>query len=361
MPLYNNPDFRRLPPGLAAIFDRSGRQSFFALPEWYDVLTRFGMQAGTEIRVYTDERPGSAVAVLFRVDDEGGRRCLTSLANFYSVEHGLVAAPGADLKAGLGAILAEIQAERPRWDCLRLVELDGDDAGYAALAAALHRAGLLVECVPGSPTWYERTDRLSFADYLAQRPSQLRSTWRRKRRAVEAAGGLTAAFVADSAGLDAAIADYETVYAASWKPPEPFPRFIPELIKTAARLGALRLGIYYLDSVPAAAQFWIVWNGRAVIYKLAHDHRFQALSLGTLLTMDMIERAMRQDRPSEINLGRGDDAYKRLWLPKRRERWGITASNPRSLRGLRLGLEREAAKLYHRLRGEPTRPAAPDG
>ena len=157
-------------------------------------------------------------------------------------------------------------------------------------------------------------------------------------------------------GIDAAIADYEAVYAASWKPPEAFPRFIPALIRLAAELGALRMGIYYIDGVAAAAQFWILWRGRAVIYKLAHDRRLDNLSLGTLLTMEMIDRVLTRDRPCEINLGRGDDPYKQLWLPRRRERWGITAANPRTIRGLRLGIERGAAKLYHQVRGEPIAP-----
>ncbi|HEY1258374.1 MAG TPA: GNAT family N-acetyltransferase [Stellaceae bacterium] len=354
MPIYRNPDFRRLPSGLATIFTEAADDSFFALPGWYDLMARHGVAAGTEIRVCTDERQSSAMALVLRTDEP---RCLASLANAYSVEHGILAAPGADLAAGLAAILDEILAERPQLERLSLAELDPREEGYGIICKALRRAGFLVEEVFHSGTWYEETAGLSFADYAAARPSELRNTWRRKRRRVERGGRLKKVFVDGEAGIDDAIADYQAVYAASWKPAEAFPDFIPALIRFAAERGALRLGIYHIDGEPAAAQFWLVWNGRAVIYKLAHDKRFDDLSLGTLLTMDLAERVLTCDRPYEINLGRGDDPYKKLWLPKRRERWGITASNPRTPRGLAFGLKREAAKLYHRLRGEPAAPA----
>src|SRR5438045_9790945 len=93
-----------------------------------------------------------------------------------------------------------------------------------------------------SGTWYEDTEALSFADYVAARPSELRNTWRRKRRRVEQGGRLTKAFFADTAGISQAIADYQALYAASWKPPEDFPEIIHALTRLAPQLGPRRLG-----------------------------------------------------------------------------------------------------------------------
>jgi hypothetical protein len=356
MPLYRNPDFRRLPNSLACAFDKAAPDSFFALPAWYDLMARFGVPRATEIRVYTDERPASAAALLVQTNTADGGRRLASLTNAHSLEHGILHGPRSDLETGLAGILSEIVAERPQWDCLFLSELDPRAPSYAALCGALRRAGLLVECCFSSGTWYEETAGLSFPDYVSARPSELRNTWHRKRRKIERSKRLTTCFFEDEKGLDQVVADYETIYAASWKPPELFPDFVPALIRLAGKLRALRLGIYRLDGIPAAAQFWIVWNGRAVICKLAHDKRFDDLSLGTLLTMEMFERVLAGDRPHEISLGRGDDPYKKLWLPKRRERWGVTAANPRTWRGLRLGLRRQAAMIYQRLRRERLAP-----
>src|SRR6266576_847460 len=249
MPVYNNPDFRRPPPELAAVFAAAGRQSFFSLPEWYDLLGRCLTSTGSEIRIYTDESPGSMIGVPLQIVKEKGRERFTSLANFYSVEHGMIAASDADLDRGVGAILAEMNAERPRWHRLDFVDLDPRDPGYHVLVRRLRRTGAMVECTTGAGTWYETTNGIQYADYVA-------------------------------------------VYASSWKPAEPFPQFIPELMRLAAGLGALRLGIYYLDRIPAAAQFWIIWRGRAIIYKLAHNQKFDQFSLGTLLTMEMLERVL---------------------------------------------------------------------
>ena len=137
---------------------------------WCGLMTRHGVPAESEIRVYTDKWPEPAVALLLRnTAPEAGRRP-TSLANAYSVEHGIVYRPGADTRAGVGAILSEILSERPRWEGLSLSELDPLDPSYRAAVRSLRRAGLFVECAFDSGTWYEETAALSFADYVCRTP-----------------------------------------------------------------------------------------------------------------------------------------------------------------------------------------------
>src|SRR5262249_44133679 len=238
MPLYLNPNFLRLPRGLARLFDKATEDSFFALPAWYDLMMRHGVPEGSEIRVYTDERPESAMALLLRsTEREAGRR-LTSLANPYSVEHGIVYGAGTDLDAGFSAILSEILSDRPRWEYLGLAELDPLDLSYRIAVRAFRRAGMLPECTFDCGTWYEDTAELRFVNYVAARPSELRNTWHRKRRRIDRANRLSKAFFADTTKIDQAIADYQTVYAPSWKPAQAFPEFIPALIRLAAELEA---------------------------------------------------------------------------------------------------------------------------
>jgi CelD/BcsL family acetyltransferase involved in cellulose biosynthesis len=94
-----------------------------------------------------------------------------------------------------------------------------------------------------------------------------------------------------------------------------------------------------MDDQPIASQVWIVNSGKASIYKLGQDQRFDEFSAGSILTAKLMEHVLEVDRVKEVDFGSGDDPYKKTWLPQRRERWGILAMNPRSLAGL-LGIVR---------------------
>ena len=201
------------------------------------------------------------------------------------------------------------------------------------LATALRGAGLVTCPYVRFGNWYDDIRDLSFRDYLARRPAALRNTFRRKSSRLARTGAVRIAVVRGGPELAAALDRYEQVYAASWQRAEPYPIFIRRLAADIAAAGALRLALLHLDERPLAAQIWIVQHGRATLYKLAHDRAFDALSPGTVLTMRTLERLLEDDHVTELDLGAGDDPYKRLWATRRRERIGLLGFDPRTWRG----------------------------
>lgn len=348
--VLDDPDFSALPAPLAGLFARAGRHSLFAQPFWYHVLARHGIDKGWRVRLYLDDEAAPRAALVCYWTP--GSRRLHGLSTYYSCEHGPLLDP--DDPAPLDSLRRLAQAledERPRWDAVQLAGLDPAAPGFALLRDAFGAAGWSPHPYFDSGTWYEATSGLRFADYLAQRPPALRNTWRRKAAKLKADAATAIDVCEGIAGLDAAIDAYETVYRASWKGREPHPAFVPALIRAAAPLGAVRLGILRAAGRPVAAQLWLLWDGRATIYKLAHDREFDAASPGTVLTMAMMERVLDEDRPAEIDFGRGDDPYKRLWLGRRRERWGLLIANCATVRGMALGLRQRAGALVRHWRG----------
>jgi hypothetical protein len=345
MLVRKNPDFGALPADLAALFNAAHETSFYAQAAWFDLLARYASDPNTAIRLYSNE-PHPTVALVCRASES---QTLEGLTSFYTLEYGPIFAPDSPTsQLAVRGLIAEIAAERPNWSTLRFDALDPDDPSYAAMLAGLRDAGLVAQPFFDSGTWFEATSGLDYRHYLEARPAQLRNTFRRKEKSGRN-DGVSYEFNERAGSLEPLIADYETVYANSWKKGEPYPHFMRKLMLMAAAQGALRLGVARVDMAPAAAQFWLLWRNRATIYKLAHDERYARLSLGTVLTMRMMERVLEEDRPIEINFGHGDDPYKKSWLGQRRERWGLFAANPRTWRGARLGIRVMASRVRDRL------------
>jgi hypothetical protein len=360
MRVLQNPNFLALPSGVAALFGQAAEESFFSSAAWYDLIAKFGLENAQQVRLYVDSDIHPQVALVSQAagkENTNGSRILRSLTNAYSCEHRVILAQSADRAIALQQLADCLAHESPSWHRLMLAGFDPADPAVAALAGALRNTGMAVKPYFDSGTWYEVTAGSSFADYVARRPSMLLNTWRRKTEKLQSSGKAEFRYYDSIEDIESGIADYQSVYRNSWKPEEYFPLFIPELIRMAARLGALRMGILRFGEHPAAAQFWIVWRGRACIYKLAHDKSTDDYSLGTILTMRMMERVLERDKPIEVNFGRGDDPYKKLWLSKRRERWGLAAANMRTLRGFGHALHQTAARIVAPLRpGQPRSP-----
>jgi CelD/BcsL family acetyltransferase involved in cellulose biosynthesis len=318
--------------------------------DWLALLERTALPHGTEvIRVPVGPRgkPHICHLPLMRLAATPWR--VESLATFYSPIAGPVDGCTADA-GGLHDVFDRIRrAKQQPTAVIDLAPLCPQSPFFAAALTALRQSGWLVGRYFRFGNWHATVGEPSFAAYLAERPSALRNTVRRARRKLErqAAARLFIHTELDDT-LEPAIADFQTVYGRSWKQPEPYPQFIPELCRLAAVRGWLRLGLIRIQGRPVAAQIWLVEDGRAQIVKLAYDGSRRSLSVGTLLTAELMRHAIERDRVTEIDYLMGDDAYKRDWTPQRRERHGIIAFNPRQPRGLVLAARHLAGVMLKR-------------
>lgn len=232
----------------------------------------------------------------------------------------------------------------------RLDALPAEWPHLPALIAGARTAGLAVRSFNHFGNWHEDVTGLDWSGYLARRPGALRETIRRRLRRAEQRSDAQFTLIDGPGGLAEGIAAFEAVYAKSWKEPEPFPTFNAALMRTAAALGILRLGVWSLAGQPVAAQFWIVEHRQATVLKLAHDEVFKAHSPGTVLTALMLRHLLDRESVDAIDFGRGDDPYKRDWAARRRQRVGLLLIAPWRPAGLLALARHDLGQAVHCLR-----------
>ena len=81
--------------------------------------------------------------------------------------------------------------------------------------------------------------------------------------------------------------------------------------------------------------------------KLAHAEAARAASPGTVLTALLIRHLLEEDGVQELDFGRGDDDYKRLWVGTRRQRIGLILADPLHPMGL-VALARQVVGRWRR-------------
>ena len=312
----------------AGALDRAAQPLLFDRIDWYRRVAEYCPPPGRPLVV----RAGATW--LFLSVERGQAR---ALACWYSLRTGLI---GNSLDADTSESISEA-LRQAGIATLALYPLADEPR---ALAEGLCGAGWIARAEAAGISWQVETEGQDFAAYWARRPSKLRNTAARKAKA---------------AGLDIAIhrsfdpaawADYETVYAASWKGEEGSPAFLRAMAEEEGAAGTLRLGIAKKDGKPIAAQLWTIENCTAWIHKLAYDEEAKPLSPGTVLSMEMFRSALDQDRVERIDYGTGDDGYKRDWMEIRAPLWRLEAYNPRTLSGLIGAARAKASALVGRLR-----------
>ncbi|WP_457427745.1 GNAT family N-acetyltransferase [Roseateles sp. P5_E7] len=344
---------RELPADATALMARAEQRHIEFGASWYANLidSVYAREPQShKVCFHVLRREDRVLAILPTVAQTGAQgREISALSNFYTA----IYAPALDDGINAEDLVPLIRALRRSGAgaaAYRFSPMDPSTREFTLLKRAMRLAGLSTHSYFAFGNWYEPV-RQNWADYLKDRSGQVRSTIKRNAKKFAAEGGRLEV-VRGGARLEAGLAAYQAVYAQSWKVPEPFVDFMPGLIRLCAERGWLRLGLAWLHEKPVAAQIWIVANGRADIYKLAYDEAHKSLAPGTLLTALLMEQVLDVDHVQEIDYLIGDDPYKATWMSQRRERHGLVAYDPMTLRGL-MGLSRQTfGAVWRRLRAK---------
>ncbi len=325
--------------------------SVFQSVPWFALLERHGFDRNIEVMAFPIG--GHESAAVLHLMAAGERDHVESLSNYYTGLYGPF------------GCLQSLQAE----DWLRLVRsvraslspavwrlhpLDAQAAWVTRLTNALRAAGYWTDRYFCFGNWYQPVEPGRFDDYWAARPSALRNTVARARKRLDRQGDWRLDIITgEEPGLEAAIEAFVAVYNRSWKTPEPNPAFMPGLIRLAAQQGWLRLGLVYLAGEPVAAQLWLVAGGKANIFKLAYVQGFEKLSVGSVLSAELMRHVIDVDGVREVDFLSGDDPYKADWMSHRRERIGLVAFDKRHWRGWLAAARHQLGKWRRSWRAEP--------
>jgi len=335
-------DVELVPERFDALFAQHGARDFFLTRDWFELLSADGFDKAEERLIIGASTPeGAPAALLPLAMSDGG---VTGLANYYTLLYAPlvdVSAPEGDVAEALAAIAASLKR---RCAMVHLRPMPAGEAAVEALTAAFRAAGFIVDTYPCGVMRYLDCRGLDAAAFTAGLGSRVTNSIRRNTGGMRDPDAFS--LFTEPSEVDRAMSLYEAVYAASWKEAEPFPGFMRALAAACARRGALRLGCWSFDGDPAAVQFWIVHNGRATIYKLAHDRLYHTRSVGSALTLRMFQEILDGDRPDRIDFGLGDEPFKADWTPDRAERIGWLAFNPLTARGAMAAARHKAGRLF---------------
>jgi len=339
MAIYKS--FADIPDLFSESIRNSGTASLFCSRQWFENYVRTVVPDKERVSIFaksSDAMPETAV--LLPLYDQGrwarfSPRKLCALANFYSTQFDLLWTKDADIPSdSIYSIVTEITSAKPAWDVVKISPCKSDSLTYQQLIDAFSSNKWAVQAFHCFKNLYFRNDYQDFDSYLASRSSRIRKTAANRARKFDRDPSSSFQIITRVGDLEEGLDLFSKLYEKRWKKSEPYPAFLPGLARLCAENGWLRLGIAWIRGRPAAAQFWIVKDGIAYIYKVAYEEEFTKLSVGAVALFKMFQHVLNHENVREIDFLTGDDAYKRDWMSHSREMVGLVAFNKRTVRGL---------------------------
>lgn len=296
--------------GLGEAWDRLAERtpSPFLTREWTAAWCEaFGERAPRVATLRAGDGELLAAAVLRPV-----RAGLAATANDHSGDWDAVARDD-EARAELWCAIGRLR--RPR-----LVLTGLREPGAAVAARELRREGYRVVPSVEAESPFLRLPG-SFDELLAGRSANLRSQWRRRRRALDREGTVavrctTAAGPRLERDLDALFA----IEASGWKgragtaiASDPATtRLYGDFARAAAGRGWLRVYVLEVDGRPLAADLGCAMGGVGFLLKTGFDDAAAALSPGLVLRGEVLRASIEEGLTGYDFLG-GPDAYKTRW------------------------------------------------
>jgi len=309
-------EWDQLPDSANVLFEQAGNENVFFSRPWFESLSATALD---------DDHSLLLACVLTGDDVKAILPLMKSTGNtWYSLRHGytplysLLLAD--DDQERVLSCLTEALIQMPV-NGLLLEPVADDDNRLNTLQRSLESVGYRCEHLFRHYNWVYRLHGKSYAQYMAERPAQLRNTISRKQRKLEREHGYEIRFFTGDE-VPGAMADYTAVFNASWKQNE-FRNvaFMNRIVESFSRAGWSRLAILYVQGKPIAAQLWFVHQRKASIFRLAYDQAWKQYSPGSILTSFLMEYVIDTDRVEEIDFLSGNDTYKQDWMSERRERF----------------------------------------
>lgn len=241
-------------------------------------------------------------------------------------------------KIYLSHIISYLLTNFRTWDLIDLSPIASDDETFFILQNLIRACRRKYIDQVDLANWY--VDKIDYSgdEYLNRRSKKIRSELRRRRTRLEALGDLEFRIIKNGNEIDKYMDYYYEVYARSWKGKEKIgPTFHRALAKLAAEQGWLRLAFLFLNGVPIASQFRIVFNDACFFLKTAYDCQYRKYGPGIIMLADMIKYVIDVDHVREIDFGPGDEPYKRSWASQKRKMRKIIIFN-NTLKGRFLAL-----------------------
>lgn len=314
-------------PAEKIFLQEAGNLNFYDGLPWITLLfeTCFSRQTKLMLCFFYDDQGSKPIACLpMRAETKKlyhlfSQKCLMPLTNFYSCDYGMsVHSAGIDYHR-----LTEVLVHYFTVSEFDLLGLDTcfDGRLIDEMLVCGQQKKLLQECYIHFIQRYDIfRDRKSIV--IDQLPSTLAHTLTRKLKKVKHAFEMKVHFY-EGDTIEQGLSDYAAVYQKAWQKQEPFPDFIHRFVEAANTENRLLISVLTFNDQPVAAQIWLEWKaGIFAIYKLAFDQAYQKYSPGNLLLHQSFDYILAHKKVREVDFGRGDDHYKRDWLPMARAAHG---------------------------------------